>query len=90
MSVVLGGIMRAKISSPDLWECIDSVFGKSGGIYKVACVRDESSDEVMPLQRLLGEDMEGVLYIGMADSFLNRVIELKKSVSPDYRSRSHE
>lgn len=82
--------MRARISSPNLWDCIKSVFGQSGGIYKVACVRDESSDEVIPLQRLLGEDLEGVLYIGMAESFLKRVIELKKSVSPEYRSRSHE
>jgi hypothetical protein len=39
---------------------------------------------------LLGCDKEGILYIGKASSFLDRVIGLKKSLSPEYISSEHE
>lgn len=82
--------MQARIASPDFWERIDATFGQSGGIYKLSCLRDGSTEELVPVQRLLGEDPEGVLYIGMAACFLERVIELKKSLSPRHVSRGHE
>ncbi len=40
--------------------------------------------------RLLKNDESGVLYIGKAISFLDRVIELKKSLSPDHISSNHK
>ncbi|NMY39782.1 hypothetical protein HBN76_00535 [Pseudomonas sp. WS 5013] len=82
--------MKARIASSDFWERIESSFGTSGGVYKVACLQAVDSDETIPVQRLLGTDSEGVLYIGMAASFIDRVIDLKKSLSPQHLSRGHE
>ena len=81
--------MKARIASSDFWERIESSFGTSDGVYKVACLQAVDSDETIPVQRLLGTDPEGVLYIGMAASFIDRVIDLKKSLSPQHLSRGH-
>lgn len=82
--------MKARIASTDFWERVESSFGVSGGVYKLACLRAVDSCEIIPVQRLLGEDAGGVLYIGMAESFIDRVIDLKKSLSPTHRSKRHE
>ena len=79
--------MILKISSDRFWEEINNTFGTSGGIYKLSCVDD--SGKTIPVGRLLSEDLNGVLYIGMATSFIDRVIELKKSLSPEYKSQGH-
>jgi hypothetical protein len=50
---------------------------KAGGIYIVIWKRD---GQVKKINRLVGPDLEGILYIGKADFFLERVINLKKSV----------
>jgi hypothetical protein len=81
--------VRARIALPDFWDQINTAFGTSGGVYKVSCLREDGLEPV-PVSRLLGQDPEGVLYIGMAASFLDRVIELKKSLSPQHVSRGHE
>ncbi|WP_299804984.1 hypothetical protein [uncultured Shewanella sp.] len=80
--------MKFVISSPDFWYQIDASFDKSGGMYILSCLGDESIPR--PISRLLGLDSEGILYLGMASSFLDRVIELKKSLSPSHCSRSHD
>jgi hypothetical protein len=82
--------MIGRIASPDFWSLINASFGSSGGIYKVSCLQGDDSNDVIPVQRLLGEDSDGILYIGMAASFVDRVIDLKKSVAPQYISRGHE
>lgn len=87
---MVGYQVKLRIASADFWERIESSFGASGGVYKVACLKTVDSDEHIPVRRLLGEDTEGVLYIGMAASFVDRVIDLKKSLSPQHLSRGHE
>lgn len=82
--------MQALIASPDFWEAINKNFGRSGGVYTLSCVQNDDSMRPTPVQRLLGEDADGVLYIGMATSFLDRVIQLKKSLSPEHVSQGHE
>ena len=79
-----------KISSETMWDDINAKFGKQGGVYKLKC--DESKNSFIPLSvnRFLKNDNEGVLYIGMAKEFLDRVPNLKKSISPNYKSSSHE
>lgn len=83
-------ILRSPISASDFWYQVNGAFGNAGGIYRVSCARDASSDRPMPVDRLLGTDPEGTLYIGMAACFLDRVIELKKSLSPEHTSKGHE
>ncbi|MCG9698363.1 hypothetical protein [Shewanella sp. Isolate11] len=77
-----------KISSEKMWYDINDVHGQSGGVYILRCLSESGGP--IPINRLLGTDESGVLYIGKANSFLNRVAELKKSISPDYNSGSHE
>ncbi|MDD2893651.1 MAG: hypothetical protein PHF20_06935 [Halothiobacillaceae bacterium] len=82
--------MRGRISSERFWYEINDTFGSSGGIYVLSCTDDDDKGATIPINRLLAVDSDGVLYIGMAKSFLDRVIELKKSLSPEHVSRSHE
>lgn len=81
--------MKAQIASSEFWFEINKRFGTTGGVYKLFSSSAESG-EAVSIPRLLGEDREGILYIGMAASFLDRVIELKKSIAPGYASRAHE
>lgn len=80
--------MRGRISSERFWYELNDAFGAGGGVYILSCADDKGS--VIPIGRLLAEDPNGILYIGMARSFLDRVIELKKSLSPEHVSRGHE
>ena len=60
----------------------------NGGIYKIIAVRN---GQRVPINRFLGTDNEGVLYIGKATSYVKRVIDLKKSIAPvsEYKGKAH-
>jgi hypothetical protein len=75
-----------KINSQDFWEHINNQHQQNGGVYKIIAVRN---GERVPVNRFLGTDVNGVLYIGKATSFIDRVIELKKSIAPDYNGTGH-
>jgi hypothetical protein len=79
-------MIKFKISSESMWHEINELHGESGGVYILRC----GVETPIPVNRLLASDEEGTLYIGKANSFLNRVAELKKSISPQYKSGSHE
>lgn len=79
---------KYKISDEELWYKIESDFAKNGGIYKLSCL--DNNDQTIGINRLIKTDQNGILYIGKTTSFLDRVITLKKSISPDYNSDSHE
>lgn len=72
------------LSADNCWHKINAVHGTKGGVYKVIAVK---LGERVPINRLLGTDPDGVLYIGKADSFLDRVIGLRKTLI--YESSSH-
>lgn len=75
-----------KIADPELWRHIQKLHQDRGGVYRIVSMRE---NKVVPIPRFLGYDQEGILYIGKADSFLDRVINLKKSISPGYNGTSH-
>lgn len=79
--------MTVALSDPNLWNKINETFGKSGGIYKIKAFNNNTP---VIINRLLDSDKEGVLYIGMANSYLDRVITLRKSTDPEYISTNHE
>ena len=74
--------------SDELWEQINTDFGVAGGVYKLFYI-DSTRNEPKGINRLFGTDKNGVLYIGKADSFLDRVIGLKKTLLPNYLSDNH-
>ena len=74
------------LSVDNCWHKINAVHGTKGGVYKVIAVK---LGERVPINRLLGTDPDGVLYIGKADSFLKRVIDLRKALSPVHKSSAH-
>ena len=80
---------RLLISPKELYSQINSRFGSGGGIYRLHCFADQTHQEIIHICRVCGVDKEGVLYIGKAISYLNRVITFKKALSPDYNSRGH-
>ena len=75
-----------ELSSDTLWNEINDDFEESGGAYRLFCKRGEN---IIPIQRLLGTDPSGILYIGSAISYLDRVIDLKKTIDPKYKSTPH-
>lgn len=76
-----------KISDNSFWSYIEKTFKNTGGVYELFC---QYENEVQPVARLLTTDPQGILYICKADYFLDRVIELKKSISPNHNSSNHE
>ncbi|MCB9312495.1 MAG: hypothetical protein H6568_06985 [Lewinellaceae bacterium] len=79
--------MKYQIIDDRLWDIANAEFGESGGVYIIIGIND---GKPIPVNRLLGVDVQGILYIGKANSFLDRVINLKKSVSPKYKGTSPE
>src|SRR5680860_509616 len=77
-----------RIIDENFWYQIEEDFPVGGGVYELYCMNGNGL--TIPVQRMLGSDEDGILYIGMASNFLDRVINLKKSISPKYKSVSHE
>lgn len=67
----------------ELWKKLSD---KKGGVYKIIAVRDGT---IIPQNRFLGIDTNGILYIGKATNYIDRVIGLVKSISPKYKGSSH-
>ncbi len=78
---------RYKINNKNLWDEIYTDFNETGGVYKVIWLKGTTP---VTIPRLLKKDEQGVLYIGKAQSFLNRVIDLKKSILSNYKSDNHD
>ncbi len=81
-------IKNYRISNPDFWNLINADYSNNGGIYQLYCL--DENDNRIQTNRILKSDEKGILYIGKATQFLDRVITLKKSLSPDYISANHE
>jgi|NorSeaMetagenome_1021524.scaffolds.fasta_scaffold177842_2 hypothetical protein len=79
---------KFKISDDKLWYKIESEFSTNGGIYQLSCL--DKNNQTIGINRIIKTDTNGIIYIGKASSFLDRVISLKKSISPDYSSESHD
>jgi hypothetical protein len=75
-----------KIGESDFWNKIHDRHQDKGGIYKLIAI---NNGQRIPIKRFLGIDPEGVLYIGKANSFIDRVIKLKTSIDPDYNGQGH-
>lgn len=78
------------IKPDDFWHEINGEFKESGGIYILKCSQNGTLSAPTPINRILKTDNNGILYIGKANSFLDRVINLKKSIMPNYKSQNHE
>lgn len=75
-----------KLSDDQLWQKINERHLERGGIYKVIVVNDAKP---VIINRFLGNDSSGLIYLGKANSFLDRVIGLKKTISENFKSKSH-
>lgn len=74
------------LASPTIYQEISSDFQAQGGAYKLFFKND---GQIRAIERLLRTDSEGILYIGKATSFVDRIGGLKKTIDPDYKSASH-
>ena len=74
------------ISDEEFWKNISIKHTNKGGVYKIIAVK---AGERVSINIFLGTDASGVLYIGKARSFLSRVVNLKKTLSPNYNSSAH-
>lgn len=77
------------VDSEELWHHINDLYKNKGGVYRLHCFSSDDHQDVIPVHRTIGADPDGVLYIGKADCFLDRVIELKKSLLPKYKTDTH-
>jgi hypothetical protein len=72
-----------KLSDTELWSKIEN---KNGGVYILYSYK---LDKLQEQKRFLEVDTEGILYIGKATKYSDRVISLVKSISPKYNGTSH-
>ena len=77
------------LSSKEVWQKLETDHGNKGGVYKLHCLEEGDESRFMPINRILGVDQEGVLYIGKASVIRNRIGDLMKSLSPDHKSFNH-
>ena len=77
------------LTSEHLYSKMHDLYEKGGGVYIVRAI-DGQSGQRRSIPRTLAVDTTGILYVGKAISYVNRVIELKKSVLPNYKTMSHE
>jgi len=82
--------LQVKIADNKMWDLINEKFQNSGGVYILKCSTSYTYFTPSTINRLLDCDKNGILYIGKANSFIDRVPNLKKSISPQYKSTSHE
>jgi excinuclease UvrABC nuclease subunit len=57
------------------------------GVYKIYSLDVEGNP--LPLQRVLGADVDGVLYIGKTSNLKNRLRMLWRALNPDYLATGH-
>lgn len=69
------------IGNTDLWKIINEDIGEVAGVYKLHCLRDEDNLHYIPIPRLLGTDLDGILYIGSSGCLRDRVTSLRKALS---------
>ena len=79
-------IKEYHLSSKKLWTEINEDFKEKGGAY-ILFFKDKG--KIRPIARFIGIDGDGILYIGKATSYLDRVINLKKSLDPEKKSTAH-
>ena len=79
--------MELRISSTTFGDEIHEKLFAKGGVYRIFV---KSENQPIEIKRFLGIDESGTLYIGKADFFTDRTIELKKSTDPNYKSSGHE
>ena len=77
------------LSSEEVWQKLARDHGDKGGVYKLHCLDEENDSTFIPINRILGVDQEGVLYIGKASLIRNRIGDLMKSLSPTHKSFNH-
>ena len=77
------------LSSEEVWQKLKRDHGDKGGVYKLHCLDEENDRRLIPINRVLGVDQEGVLYIGKASVIHNRIGDLMKSLSSEYKSFGH-
>lgn len=74
------------INNPNFYDLMFQQFENRGGVYKIIAVRNDS---IIPINRFLGTDVEGRLYIGKASSFIKRVGILRRTILPNYSPKGH-
>ena len=72
-----------QLSDDNLWKILSN---KKGGVYKIIAIKE---GKIVPQHRFLNIDIEGILYIGKATSYIDRITGLVKSISPKYKGNSH-
>ena len=77
------------LSSKEVWKKLARDHGDRGGVYKLHCLYEENNSKFIPINRILGVDQEGVLYIGKASQICTRIGDLMKSLSPSHKSFNH-
>lgn len=79
--------LTIQLADENNWHQIDAALGKKGGVYRLFAINGGAP---CLIPRVLNSDASGTLYIGKANCFLDRVIDLKKSILPNYASSSHD
>lgn len=78
--------MIEQLIDTELWNKINKKYKNEGGVYILRL--GTKTNGFTSVNRFLNVDDSGILYIGKANCFLDRVILLKKNIL--YKSKGHE
>lgn len=59
---------------------------ESGGVYHIRCIKD---NKVIKINRVLGTDNLGILYIGKSDNLRERLRMLWRVLNPNLKATAH-
>lgn len=86
-------LQRDKGKSKKDWYDLDADArsrGEQGGVYRIHAICGHNEERFLGILRLLKLDPNGRLYIGKANVFTQRFINLLKSLNPDLKGSGHD
>ena len=72
----------------EFYSTVNPAYLNSGGVYVLRSFNDVG--QALTIPRVLDDDRDGILYIGMAKLFCHRTGDLARSFSSQYRQSKHQ
>lgn len=76
------------LPNSEFYSTVNPAYLNSGGVYVLRSFND--AGQALTIPRVLDDDRDGILYIGMAKLFCHRTGDLARSFSSQYQQSKHQ
>ncbi|OON38701.1 hypothetical protein BTJ39_17765 [Izhakiella australiensis] len=76
------------LPTQEFYSTVNPLYLNAGGVYVLRSFDDDG--QALTIPRVLDNDQDGILYIGMAKLFCHRTGDLARSFSPKYLQSKHQ